>query len=75
MLIGLRLIDNYSFFAGNTMFFISPFAKIDQAAPLAAKRPPRLIFVPFYLCAAGGAVDNGAHNIQQVSLNGTSCVV
>lgn len=57
------------------MLFISPFAKIDQAATLAAKRPPWLIFIPFHLGAAGGAVDNGAHNIQQVSLNGTSCVV
>mgnify|MGYP001551864693 FL=1 len=60
------------FFAGDPVFLARPLTEVDQLATFAAKRPPTLLFDPFHLFAASRAGDEGAHIMQQVSLNGTS---
>ena len=74
-LVAAEFLAERGFFAGNAVFFVGPFAEIDQLAAFAAERTPGLPLVPFHLGSTGRAVHIGAHIMQQVSLKGTSLAV
>jgi len=54
-------------FAWNALLFVSPFAKVDKLATLAAERSIRALFAPDYGFAAGRAVYLGDFRVHLYS--------